>query len=100
MRRNPSATERRLWKLLRDRKLEGLKFRRQVPIGPYFADFVCLSCRIIVEADGPLHDEDHDAKRDAWLASQRFLVLRFPNRIIEGDPQGVFAAVLAAAKNR
>src|SRR5580698_5412188 len=85
MRRNPSATERRLWKLLLDRKLVGLKFRRQVPIGPYFADFVCLSCRIIVEADGPFHDEEHDAKRDAWLAGQKFLVLRFPNRVIEGD---------------
>ena len=100
MRRNPSATERRLWKLLRDRKLEGLKFRRQVPIGTYFADFVCLSCRIIVEADGPLHDEEHDAKRDAWLTSQRFLVLRFPNRVIEGDPNVVFAAILAAARGR
>ena len=100
MRRNPSAAERRLWKLLRDRKLEGLKFRRQVPIGTYFADFVCLSCRIIVEADGPLHDEEHDAKRDAWLTSQRFLVLRFPNRVIEGDPNVVFAAILAAARGR
>jgi very-short-patch-repair endonuclease len=49
MRRNPSATERRLWRLLRDRRLEGLKFRRQIPIGPYFADFVWLSARLIVE---------------------------------------------------
>jgi very-short-patch-repair endonuclease len=100
MRRNPSVVERRLWKLLRGRKLEGLKFRRQVPIGPYFADFVCLSRRIIVEADGPLHDGEHDAKRDAWLASQGFLVLRFTNTFIEGDPNVVFAAVLAAAEKR
>ena len=96
MRRNPSATERRLWKLLRDRKLDGLKFRRQVPIGPYFGDYVCLSCRIIVEADGPLHDEEQDAKRDAWLEAQKFLVLRFSNSVIEGDPQVVFAAIQAA----
>jgi very-short-patch-repair endonuclease len=100
MRRNPSVTERRLWKLLRDRKLEGLKFRRQVPIGPYFADFVCLSRRIIVEADGPLHDEEHDAKRDAWLTNEGFLVLRFANTVIEGDPNVVFAAILAAAETR
>jgi very-short-patch-repair endonuclease len=100
MRRNPSVTERRLWRLLRDRKLEGLKFRRQVPIGPYFADFVCLSCRIIVEADGPLHDEEHDAARDAWLAGQRFLVLRFPNKMIAEQPYEVFEAILAAAKSR
>ncbi len=100
MRRNPSATERRLWKLLRDRKLEGLKFRRQIPVGPYFADFVCLSCPIIVEADGPFHDEEHDARRDAWLETQRFLVLRFPNRMIEGDPNVVFAAIFAAVRDR
>jgi very-short-patch-repair endonuclease len=100
MRRNPSVTERRLWRLLRDRKLEGLKFRRQVPIGPYFADFLCLSRRIIVEADGPLHDQEHDAERDAWLDSQRFLVLRFPNKMIAEKPQEVFEAILAAAKAR
>ncbi len=96
MRRNPSVTERRLWHLLRDRKLEGLKFRRQVPIGAYFADFVCLSCGIIVEADGPLHDHHHDA----WLDSQGFLVLRFPNEMIAELPQDVFAAILAAARTR
>ena len=100
MRRNPSATERRLWKLLRDRKLEGLKFRRQVPIGPYFADFVCLSRRIIVEADGPLHDQEHDARRDAWLTGRGFLVLRFTNTFIEGDPNVMLAAILAAAAKR
>src|SRR5579872_131250 len=100
MRRNPSVTERRLWRLLRDRKLEGLKFRRQVPIGPYFADFLCLSCRIIVEADGPLHDEGHDAERDAWLENQRFLVLRFPNKMIAEAPHDVFEAILAAAAKR
>src|SRR5271170_5710411 len=54
-RRAPPATERMLWKLLRDRRLEGLKFRRQVPLGRYIADFVCLSCKLIVEADGPWH---------------------------------------------
>ena len=100
MRRNPSVTERRLWKLLRDRKLEGLKFRRQVPIGPYIADFVCLSCRLIVEADGPWHDEEHDAERDAWLDNERFLVLRFTNKLIEDEPQTVFAAILEAASRR
>jgi very-short-patch-repair endonuclease len=100
MRRNPSVTERRLWRLLRDRRLAGLKFRRQVPIGPYVADFVCLSARLIVEADGPLHDEAHDAKRDAWLGGQGFRVLRFPNAMIAERPQEVFSAILAAARVR
>jgi very-short-patch-repair endonuclease len=100
MRRNPSVTERKLWRLLRDRHLDGLKFRRQVPIGPYFADFLCLSAKLIVEADGPLHDEAYDAKRDAFLRSRGFRVLRFPNAMIVERPQEVFAAILAVAGPR
>lgn len=56
MRRTPSVAERVLWKLLRGRQLEGCKFRRQVPVGPYIADFVCFEHRLIVEADSALHD--------------------------------------------
>lgn len=55
MRHEPSTMERKLWAILRDRRLEGLKFQRQVVIGPYVADFVCLRRRLIVEADGPFH---------------------------------------------
>jgi very-short-patch-repair endonuclease len=79
LRRTQPATERFLWKLLRDRRLDGLKFRRQFPIGPYVVDFVCLSRRLIVEADGPFHEAEADAVRDAWLTSQGFRVLRFSN---------------------
>ena len=82
LRAGQSATERRLWNLLRHRRLEGLKFRRQVVIGPYIADFVCLRHRLIVEADGPFHDAERDAIRDAWLTAQRFRVLRFSNHDI------------------
>jgi very-short-patch-repair endonuclease len=73
------ATERILWKLLRDRRLGDFKFRRQVPLGPYVVDFACLSRRLIVEADGPFHDPVADAARDAWLAAQGFRFLRFSN---------------------
>ena len=79
MRRSLTFNERVLWKLLRDRRLEGLKFRRQVPIGPYIVDFVSFAHRLIVEADGPFHDAGMDAARDAWLKGQQFVVLRFPN---------------------
>src|ERR1700743_1535197 len=79
MRRSPAFNERLLWKLLRDRRLSDLKFRRQAPIGPYIADFICYAERLIVEADGPLHDPERDAVRDAWLVSQDFRVLRFGN---------------------
>jgi len=79
MRRNPSFNERLLWKLLRDRRLDGLKFRRQVPLGPYVADFVCFAHRLVVEADGPLHDPAANARRDDWLRGQGFAIARFAN---------------------
>jgi very-short-patch-repair endonuclease len=100
MRRAPSATERMLWRLLRDRCLEQLKFRRQVPIGRYVADFVCFQHRLIVEADGPLHDEVHDAERDAWLQGQGFRVLRIPNDMVARAPESVLDAIFAAARFR
>jgi very-short-patch-repair endonuclease len=89
-----------LWRLLRNRRLEHLKFRRQVPIGRYVADFVCLRHRLIVEADGPLHDELHDAERDAWLQSQSFRVLRIPNDALARTPERVLEAIVAAARSR
>jgi very-short-patch-repair endonuclease len=89
MRRSPTFTERRLWTLLRDRRLDGLKFRRQVPIGPYIVDFVSFTERIVVEADGPMHDATADRLRDDWLQGQRFRVLRFPSDQITLHPDVV-----------
>jgi very-short-patch-repair endonuclease len=96
LRRNPSATERLLWERLRQRKLEGLKFRRQMPLGTYVVDFVCLRHRLVVEADGPFHDPLRDAERDAWLTGQGFRVLRFSNREIQGSPELVADRILTA----
>jgi very-short-patch-repair endonuclease len=99
MRHEPVLYERRLWKLLRDRRLAGLKFRRQVVLGRYIADFVCFRHRMIVEADGPHHeDRAEDAVRDDWLRSQGFRVLRFPNQQIENRREQVVAAILEAAE--
>jgi very-short-patch-repair endonuclease len=98
MRHQPVANERALWRLLRDRRLGGLKFRRQVPIGRYIADFLCLRHRLIVEADGPTHEDNlHDLERDAWLGAQGFRVLRFQNAMIQQHPRDVLDAILAAA---
>ena len=96
LRRLSSVTEDLLWQMLRDRKLEGLKFRRQVPMGPYVLDFLCLRHRLVVEADGPFHDPQHDAKRDAWLVSQGFKVLRFTNSQIHAADHRVMNRILAA----
>lgn len=98
MRRQPVLYERRLWRLLRDRRLQGLKFRRQVVIGRYIADFACLRHRLIVEADGPTHDASlHDVERDVFLREQNFRVLRFANADIENRRHEVVAAILAAS---
>ena len=91
--------EAKLWELLRDRRLVGLKFRRQTPIGTYIVDFVCLEHRLIIEADGPFHGP-HDETRDAWLRGQDFRVLRFPNDRIGCDPKGVLADIRRATEPR
>jgi very-short-patch-repair endonuclease len=96
LRGNPTATERRLWSQLRQSRLGGLKFRRQMPLGPYVLDFVCLRHRLIVEADGPFHDPERDAVRDAWLTAKGFRVLRFSNAEIHGAPDAVAGRILIA----
>ncbi|MCA3719092.1 MAG: DUF559 domain-containing protein [Brevundimonas sp.] len=83
------------WKYLRDRRLEGLKFRRQLPLGPYIADFACPSIRLIVELDGGVHDlrVEQDARRDAWLTANGWTVLRFRNQAVLANPALLFQAV-------
>jgi very-short-patch-repair endonuclease len=99
MRANPTEAERRLWTMLRDRRLASFKFRRQVVIPPYIVDFICLERRLIVEADGSQHAEsDYDAHRDAFLRAEGFEVLRFWNNDILRNAQGVFEAIDAALK--
>ena len=96
LRRRSPSTERFLWELLRDPRLEGLKFRRQFPIGPYVVDFVCLRHRLVVEADGPFHDAERNAVRDGYLIARGFRILRFSNRLIEGRDWEVFQTILDA----
>ena len=93
-RRRPTAVERLLWKVLRDRQLADL--RRQVPLGRYIADFACFRHRLIVEADGPWHDPDEDRIRDAWLSGLGFKALRFSNGLISARPHELIATVLNA----
>jgi very-short-patch-repair endonuclease len=79
LRARAPATEKLIWDLVRDRRLSGLKFRRQVPVGPYVVDFFCARHRLIVEADGPFHDAEEDRARDAWLGAHGFKVIHLPN---------------------
>jgi very-short-patch-repair endonuclease len=98
MRANPTEAEKRLWSMLRNKRFTGFKFKRQVVIDWYIADFVNFDKRVIVEADGSQHAESaYDERRDAHLQSQAFTVLRFWNndilRNVEGIPQAIWNAL-------
>jgi very-short-patch-repair endonuclease len=98
LRRNSTDAERTLWRLLRDRRLEGVKFRRQVPIGPFVADFASIAHRLILEIDGGQHAESpSDARRDAFLASEGWRVLRFWNNDVMQNRDGVQESITQAA---
>lgn len=97
LRKTMTEAERKLWYLLRSRRFSGFKFRRQVPVGPYIADFLCFEARLIVEADGSQHVESaHDLQRDAWLGAEGFRVLRFWNHEIFTSQQMVEDTIFAA----
>jgi very-short-patch-repair endonuclease len=97
LRRNQTDAEHKLWALLRSRSLAGYKFRRQVPVGSYIADFLCYEARLIVEADGGQHGATpYDRKRDAWLKAQGFRILRLWNNEILNNEEGALQTILAA----
>jgi very-short-patch-repair endonuclease len=91
LRREMSRTEWRLWYRLRSRQLMGRKFRRQVPIGRYFADFACLDAKLVVEVDGEHHGDQlvYDARRDHWLGEMGFRMLRFWVAEVDENIEGV-----------
>jgi len=93
LRSDMTDAERRLWYRLRAHRLNGTSFRRQVPIGRYIADFVCLQARLIIEVDGGQHGTERDAKREAWLRGQGFHVLRFWNNDVHANIDGVLQVI-------
>ena len=90
--------ERSLWQRLRNRQLNGAKFRRQHPIGSYIADFFCLDARLIVELDGSQHGEEYerqpDERRTEYLESQGYRVLRFWNEEVLDNIDGVLETIV------
>ena len=83
LRRAKVPAEARLWSNLRDRGLQGFKFVRQTPIGPYVVDFLCREARLIVEVDGATHSEDreiaYDRRRETYLVSEGYRIIRVLN---------------------
>ncbi len=97
LRKDMTEAEGKLWSALRSRRFENFKFRRQVPIGKYIADFVCQDCKLIVEVDGMQHQRsEHDKVRDAWLILVGYRVLRFWNPDIYVALDGTLLAILDA----
>ena len=98
LRRNQTAAERVVWGMLRAGRLDGLKFKRQIQLGPYIVDFVCFDEKLIVEVDGSQHAEsESDARRDAYFTEAGYRTLRVWNRDAMTNREGLAKAILAAA---
>ena len=96
LRKSATPAERALWNHLARSQL-GVKFSRQMPVGPYFADFLCRELKLVIECDGHSHDvaPERDATRDSWMAREGFTVLHFTNADVLGNVDGVVAAIRA-----
>ena len=102
LRKNQTDAERLLWRHLRSRQLQGYKFRRQVPIGRYIVDFLCVALKLIVEVDGSQHmsNIDYDRTRTQYLENHGFLVVRFWNNKMIGQINAVLASLTLALSQR
>lgn len=102
LRRDPTQAEKKLWEKIRKEQL-GVRFRRQVPIGPDFADFACIELKLVVEVDGGRHSESEaDVVRTKYLAALGFDVVRFWNNEVMANIEGVadqLVRVISARKN-
>ncbi|MBY0520316.1 MAG: endonuclease domain-containing protein [Sphingomonas sp.] len=98
LRRDATEAEALLWSRLRAGRMQGWKFRRQVPIGPYIADFICSKAKLVLELDGSQHADQvaYDTRRTAFLVAQGYRVRRFWNNDVLHRIDSVLTAILAA----
>ena len=98
LRNAATLSEKRLWLHLKGRQRRGFKFSRQMPLGPYFCDFLCREVMLVIEVDGDSHDftVSHDTCRDAFMRRNGFQVLRFQNDDVRDSLESVLAAIDAA----
>jgi very-short-patch-repair endonuclease len=98
LRKNDTEAERRLWEAIRNRRLAGFKFVRQLPVGPYVADFACRERKLIVEVDGTTHGSEtelrYDEKRTSFLQAEGFCVMRCWNDDVFTNLEGVLDSIL------
>ncbi len=102
LRKQLTDAERHLWQHLRHKQILNVKFRRQMPIGPYIADFVCVTAKVVIELDGGQHQDQHnyDMARSAYLQQQGFRLLRFWNNEVFQNIDGVLAVILKELQTR
>ena len=95
LRKQGTPAEIKLWQSLSKRQLHGFKFSRQIPIGPYFADFICRSAKLVVEVDGPSHDVqvEYDCARTELIEGQGYRVIRFSNMDVLQNLEDVLATI-------
>lgn len=100
LRANLTPAEANLWKALRRRQLAGLKFRCQHPVGRFIVDFYCPVCKLIIEVDGAIHEQqqNYDCARTQKLESFGYQVLRFANEEVLGDQEAVLARIHQVAR--
>ena len=96
LRQEMTPAEKLLWGRLRDRRLRGLKFRRQHPIGDFVVDFYCAAARLIVEVDGPVHvsQRERDAERQLRLEASGYRLFRCTNEDVEGNVDSVLEEIV------
>jgi very-short-patch-repair endonuclease len=102
LRRSSTPAERVVWTMLRARRVDGATFQRQVPLGPYVADFFCAEVALVIEADGGVHvrRRPRDRARDAWLAAFGIATLRIANDDVLYDAEGVRERIRSLVRER
>jgi len=101
LRRGDNIAEAALWGELKAKRLGGYKFVRQMPIGPYFADFACRSEKLVIEVDGSQHaDSEYDRRRDEFMRARGYSVIRFWGADVLRNPTSACETILAAIDGR
>ena len=100
LRNNATAAEAILWRALKGKRVEGLKFRRQFGVGPYVIDFYCPEIRLGIELDGGVHKtsyiHEYDEMRSRFLGENGLRVLRFDNEVVYNNVEGIIEAIRKA----
>jgi very-short-patch-repair endonuclease len=102
LRQNPTLAEQRLWQALKNRQLDGLRFRRQHPVGSFIVDFYCPQHRLVVEVDGDIHSQqvEYDTIRTTQLNQFGYRVVRFSNHEVMTNLATVLRQILAASQEK